>query len=56
MLRQMSSTKLTGARVKYQSKSQHGRLAMAPHLDVKVVARAARFFEGLLKIGEVIGS
>ena len=46
MLSQLSS-KLTGARTKYTSKSQHQRLAQAPHFADKVVVMAGRFVTAL---------
>jgi len=49
MLHQVTSTKLTGARTKYQSKSQHGRIAMSSYFLDNTVSRARNYLKGLLK-------
>jgi len=47
MLSQLATTKLGGARTKYQSRSQHGRLAMAPHFAINVVTQALFFLRNI---------
>jgi len=49
MLYQVTATKLTGARTKYQSKSQHGRIAQSSYFREKVVIRSRNYLEHLLK-------
>ena len=48
MLTWLASTKYTGARAKYASRSQHARLAAKPHFDKKVVERVREEVEEVL--------
>merc|ERR1712059_3283 len=45
MLDILTSPKFTGTRLKYKSRSQHGRLVLALHLQDQVVKRAQRFLQ-----------
>ena len=48
MLTWLASTKYTGARAKYASRSQHARLAAKPHFDKEVVERVREEVEEVL--------
>ena len=48
MLTWLASTKYTGARAKYASRSQHARLAAKPYFDKEVVGRVREEVEEVL--------
>ena len=48
MLSQLATTKLGGACTKYQSRSQHGRLAAAGHFAKDVIAASLNFVKAMM--------